>query len=284
MNMRMYLPPEAGGFTLSPRSITPYPPLGFIPFQEHELGNGDVYGLYWAIGREDQSPLVFVTYHDEWGVGPNYSSVEAFLRVAGRVQEHEFVPDPDPSEDPDSPTLLTREARERQRDGKLDEAMQLIQRALTILPEFTEARVLLLSHLRRLRRIPEACGAAVEAIRSPRSLGDATPAASWLARQPPVGEMSGDPIFANRAQISLAFGGVKTNAQYPVLLEAIDQYEQTGQFVAALNLLQSYGEYMYSETTAFQERYNFSLAWFGERYRNICANAGFPDRTQSPAA
>jgi tetratricopeptide (TPR) repeat protein len=282
--MLPYLPPEAEEFTLTERSVSPYPPIGFAPFQEHELGNGDVYGLYWPVGREGQSPLVFVTYHDEWSVGPNYSSVASFLRVASRVQDHEYVPDPEPAEDPDSPILLIREARERQRVGRLDEALPLIERALTILPEFTEARVLLLSHLRRLRRVPEACLAAVEAIRSPRSLGDATPAATWLSKQPLIAELSGDPIFASRQHLSLAFGGVKTNAQYPLLLEAIDQYERAEQFVAALNLLQSYGEYMYSETTAFQERYNFSLNWFGDRYRGICDKAGLPDRTVSVAA
>ena len=33
-----------------------YPPLGFKPFLEAELGNGDYFGLYWPYGREDREP------------------------------------------------------------------------------------------------------------------------------------------------------------------------------------------------------------------------------------
>ena len=32
----------------------PYPPLGFVPFEERQLGNGDTFGLYWPIGFEDR--------------------------------------------------------------------------------------------------------------------------------------------------------------------------------------------------------------------------------------
>ncbi|MGK5029675.1 hypothetical protein [Janthinobacterium sp. MDT1-19] len=40
------------------RHDTPYPPLGFSPFFEGALGNGDTFGLYWPIGREAFEPIV----------------------------------------------------------------------------------------------------------------------------------------------------------------------------------------------------------------------------------
>ncbi|MDF3837714.1 hypothetical protein P3W85_32950 [Cupriavidus basilensis] len=43
------------------RHGSPYPPLGFQPFAEGELGNGDTFGLYWPIGEEGYEPLVVET-------------------------------------------------------------------------------------------------------------------------------------------------------------------------------------------------------------------------------
>lgn len=34
-----------------------YPPLGFRPVLDAELGNGDYFGLYWPYGREGRDPI-----------------------------------------------------------------------------------------------------------------------------------------------------------------------------------------------------------------------------------
>ena len=49
-----------------------YPPLGFHEFSEHQLGNGDVFGLYWPVGYEDDEPLIAETWHDEWSIRPQF--------------------------------------------------------------------------------------------------------------------------------------------------------------------------------------------------------------------
>ncbi|MEG2964733.1 MAG: hypothetical protein RR860_18745, partial [Janthinobacterium sp.] len=59
---------------------TAYPPLGFTPFAEGALGNGDSFGLYWPIGREASEPIVVETWHDEWRIQPHFSSLAAFLQ------------------------------------------------------------------------------------------------------------------------------------------------------------------------------------------------------------
>src|ERR1700733_3825903 len=65
----MRLPAAYRSVTLDvePRHV-PYPPLGFYSIAEHELGNGDCFGLYWPIGREDHEPIVAETFHDEWSI------------------------------------------------------------------------------------------------------------------------------------------------------------------------------------------------------------------------
>lgn len=78
-----------------------YPPLGFLPFPGYELGNGDRFGLYWPIGREDQEPLVMETEHDARALCPAFSSLDALLRKAGSSDD--WVEPPTLEEDPDSP-------------------------------------------------------------------------------------------------------------------------------------------------------------------------------------
>jgi tetratricopeptide (TPR) repeat protein len=52
-----------------------YPPVGFFPF--YDIGNGDQYGFYWPIGREDKPPLVAFMSHDAISLIPEHSSVES---------------------------------------------------------------------------------------------------------------------------------------------------------------------------------------------------------------
>jgi hypothetical protein len=72
---------------------TAYPPLGFAPFFEGALGNGDTFGLYWPIGREGAEPIVVETWHDAWRIQPHFSSLTAFLQ-AHAAAEDEYVATP----------------------------------------------------------------------------------------------------------------------------------------------------------------------------------------------
>ncbi len=56
-----------------------YPPLGFLPVLDAELGNGDYFGLYWPYGRESCEPLVCDMLHDESRVALAFSSVPVFV-------------------------------------------------------------------------------------------------------------------------------------------------------------------------------------------------------------
>ena len=54
-----------------------YPLPGFIQgITLFEIGNGDMTGFYWPIGREINEPLLCDTYHDAWSLGPQASSLE----------------------------------------------------------------------------------------------------------------------------------------------------------------------------------------------------------------
>src|SRR5262245_37502154 len=56
-------------------------PPGFLPWGRFEIGNGDVFGYYWPIGREGESPIVCLTYHDAWSAIPLSSSLESLIAL-----------------------------------------------------------------------------------------------------------------------------------------------------------------------------------------------------------
>ncbi|MEG2033909.1 MAG: tetratricopeptide repeat protein [Janthinobacterium sp.] len=262
------------------RHDTPYPPLGFLPFFEGALGNGDTFGLYWPIGREACEPIVVETWHDEWRLQPHFSSLAAFLQ-AYATAEDEYVATPSLADDPASPRAAYLEAKELIAQRKPDAAIALLEAALAILPEYTDALVLLHGQYVRAGRIDDAVKVAIQAIIAPPSFGGPPlKALQWLRAQPvPDGEP--DPIRRACGQLSFHFGGSKDNADYPVLLAAIATYLEQGKHVAASTLMQTYAELMSAETVSFQERYAFAPAAFIARQIDVSAQLATGSRDTS---
>ena len=259
---------------------TAYPPLGFTPFFEGALGNGDTFGLYWPIGREAAEPIVVETWHDEWRLQPHFSSLAAFLQ-AYATAEDEYVATPSLADDPASPRAAYLEAKELIAQRKPDAAIALLEAALAIVPEYTDALVLLHGQYVRAGRTGEAARLAIQAIISPPSFGGPPlKALQWLRGQPvPDGEP--DPIWRACGQLSFNFGGSKENADYPVLLAAIDTYLEQGKHVCASTLMQTYAELMSAETVSFQERYAFEPAAFIARQIDVSAQLANGSRDTS---
>lgn len=259
---------------------TAYPPLGFTPFSEGALGNGDTFGLYWPIGREAAEPIVVETWHDEWRLQPHFSSVAAFLQAHAAAQD-EYVATPSLDDDPASPRAAFLEAKQLIAQRKPDAAIALLEAALSILPEYTDALALLHGQYVRAGRMDDAVRVAIQAIISPPSFGGPPlKALQWLRAQAvPEGEL--DPIWRACGQLSFHFGGSKDNADYPVLLAAIDTYVEQGNYLSASTLMQTYAELMSAETVSFQERYAFAPAAF--LARQIAVSAQLPQGSRDPA-
>ena len=68
----------------------------------------------------------------------------------------------------------------------------------------------------------------------------------------------------------MSFGGEKENNNYPLLKECIEEYFEQGESIKRLSLYQNYAYMMYSETKAFQERYNFNLKEWQNEYSRLC--------------
>ena len=67
-----------------------YPPPGFLRWNVLQVGNGDVYGYYWPLGRESDPPIVCTTLHDNEQVVPVASSIEGCLRLLHGTKRYWF--------------------------------------------------------------------------------------------------------------------------------------------------------------------------------------------------
>lgn len=234
-----------------------FPPLGFTPFFDCALGNGDTFGLYWPIGRENIEPIVAETWHDSWLVQPTYSTLDTFL-AAAKVAEEGYPEPPSLAEDPASPRALFQSAKEYIKNQNVDLAIQLLEKAINVLPEYTKVLSLLWAQYVRVGRTQEALSVAIQAIISPPCFGERPQKAlRWLCSQKSAPSDEHDPIWRIKNQLKLAYGGVKENTDYPLLLGAINEYMSQSQFISAATLMQTYAALMSRETVSFQERYGF---------------------------
>lgn len=250
----------------------PYPPLGFRPFSDCEIGNGDTFGLYWPIGLEDKEPIVAETWHDSWELQPTFSCLASFLAARDNAED-DYPEAPSLAADGNSPRALVDAAKEAIRAQSTEVAVLHLERATAMLPEYTDALSLLWAQYARQGRTEEAIAIALRAIIAPPSFGmRATKALRWLKAQPDLPGQD-DPIWQARAQLTLSYGGAKTNGDYAIYRNAIQAYIDKSQYTSASVLMQTYAELMYSETVSFQERHGFErdsfVAWQIEVSREL---------------
>lgn len=188
---------------------TTYPPPGYLEFKILAVGNGDTYGFYWPVGKENSPPLVVTTMHDSWFVFPVASSFERAIRLLHVCQ---LGGDEDADEceseveaiakqfeidlsdlptlenddsvflfrksasallkiDDSSPGLLHAAALEARALGDLVAAENHATRATQLLPEYSDAWDLLARIRQQNRNLPGFIEAALRALSTPFSFG-----------------------------------------------------------------------------------------------------------------
>ena len=127
------------------------------------------------------------------------------------------------------------------------------------------------SQSKRVGDIERSANAALKALNSNWVFGFPAQGVIRSLRSPQFREaLNKDPIMQRIDEFELSFGGVKENSIYPIIYECIQEYLNNEQFIDGLMLYQNYGYMMYSETGAFQERYNFDLKSWQSDYSELC--------------
>ncbi|POP47888.1 tetratricopeptide repeat-containing protein [Superficieibacter electus] len=271
----MKLPPLSHSLSIEIDTLCagPFPPCGFLPLNEGALGNGDCFGLYWLLGKENNDPIICELYHDEWRLVPAFSSVAKF-------REWLNVNDDDPWENNIeiddrhfAPAHFTL-AKKYLATGDLDHALPHLINATTKLPEVSEYWLTLAGQYRRCREDIAAAEAALNAWLSNWAFGmPDNKVIQMLTQAAKLPEFREDPVVRRIAakEMDLNFGGVKENSNYLMMQDCIDVYFAQNKPLLALALLQNYAYLMTGETTAFQERYGFNLNEWRINFSQLCS-------------
>ncbi len=247
----------------------PYPPTGFLPVWEAELGNGDYFGLYWPLGRETREPIVCDMLHDQWALAPMFSSVGRFRawldvnhgeRGEAQVDDSGFGP------------KLFEQAKQRIAGGAIQESIEYLRRACESVPDVCDYWFVLSSQLQRLGQTDQSIDAAIRAYRSAWHFGSPSDAVLRAVRKGQRhSTFSEDPIVRRSNDLTVNFGGTKQNRNYALLRECVDEYLDRGEALSALQVYQNYAfTMMATETTAFQSRYAFDVSAWQEEFSQLC--------------
>ena len=246
----------------------PYPPLGFLPVLDAELGNGDYFGLYWPLGRERNEPVVCDMLHDEWRLRPSFSNVQKF---------HEWLQANDgergESEIEDAGFAIECYARARAHInlGIAPEAIVELRRACNSFPDVSDYWMTLAGQLRRIGQQDQALEAALNAYRANWAFGRPPEATLRMLKGASRGSgLYDDPLMQRIDALSVAYGGTKENANYALLKECIQEYFSLQKPLHALHLSQNHAYMMCGETTSFQERNGFSLDRWQFEFSSLC--------------
>jgi tetratricopeptide (TPR) repeat protein len=242
----------------------PYPPTSFTPILEHQLGNGDMFGLYWPVGKEDEDPLVLEMRHDSFEMSPQFSSLDCFIAGSKSLGDDDDFLHATQENDKKSPVVLLTKAKELLANGEVDLGIELLKLAINVLPEYTQALCLLALMYRRQKKDDLAMESALKAFMCSPSFGQIDQQLwQWFCKQSNAPDtVANDPLWKHRHEISWVFGNEKKNDTYLVLQKVMDEYLSKDMIIEWFLMSQTYSEYMYRETSSFQERYSFdSKAW-----------------------
>lgn len=282
-----------------------YPPVGYLCWSALEVGNGDTYGYYWPVGKEDQEPIVCTTEHDVFRVVPLASTLAGCLRLV-RATQPEIADEitevartfgislagaqprsaATPAQalaslDPRSPQLLLAAAREALRTGDLAQGELSATQALELLPEYGEAAFVLSQFHRRQQRFVQAAQALLGVISTPLCFGGGYDLRLKCLKtlQGMKDELvTGDGVLWRERRRLTFQTGVKQNDDFRLYEEAIEVYFAAGAGTRAIWLRMLVGELMSLETISFQERYGWTPTKHREDLQRDLLQAGLSTR------
>lgn len=249
-------------------ALGPYPPVGFVHLWDAELGNGDYYGLYWPLGKENEEPVVCDMLHDEWRLELSFSSLSKFIEW---LDANNWERGDIEIKDSKLASNLYERAKLLYSGSDVNLAINLLSEACNNFPEISEYWFSLSSQYRRIGNHEEAAKAALKAFNS-----------NWIFGFPNQGvlrtlksmrsqtSIKDDPLIQRIDEIDFDFGGTKENPVYSILDGCIQEYFKKELYTDGLMMFQNYAYMMTSETISFQERNGFNLSEWQLKFSDLC--------------
>ncbi|WP_442590298.1 tetratricopeptide repeat protein [Pedobacter sp. AW31-3R] len=273
----MKLPDNIDKITVVKARISEFPPNGFIEFEEGNDGSGDNYGLYWAIGRDLEEPIVCYKNHEEFLLVPEFPDLDSFLKrhYVGQGQTVDFISS---SKKPFFPDLYNK-ARVLTKNNKTEDAIQVLEESVEQFAEFADAWTLLAENYYKQNQLDKAEFASLNSIISNYAFGlPSKKAIDLFNKINPAGKYKDHPLVKRKE--GLLSGGSYFNPftmNYNSILDTIAEFENLLEYRSALILEQNYSYLMSSEKMEIKEKNNFNSFKWAKDFREKLFKY-YPDR------
>lgn len=250
---RFFLPSRVDEVTLLRDDFTwaTYP-LNFIPFEEDNDGAGDYYGLYWALGQEQQEPIVCRHAHEEDALYPEYRNLADFLArypASYALRDETFF------------LSLFLRAKVLARKGEDDEAYSRLLLSTRLFADYSASWTLLAERYQRRQQWPEAAHAIRRALLANWQLGQPDARCLHLFTSLPLpAELTTDPLFSRRESLFTAAATWQEgfSIDYQQLWSIVQAYAAAGDARAAVCLARNYGYALAHAPVETQQQLHFN--------------------------
>jgi len=254
-----------------------FPSNGFIEFEEGNDGGGDNYGLYWAIGRENEEPMVCHKIHEESLLVPEFPNLNSFLKwyYAEQGQTADFITSSD------KPFFLDlyNKAKVLTKNDKTQDAILILEKSIEQFAEFTDSWALLADNYYKQHEVDKAEYASLNSIISNYAFGlPSKKAIDQFNKINSSGKYKDHPLVKRKD--GLLSGGNYVNPftiNYFSILDAIAEFEKLFDYRSALILEQNYAYLMSFEKIEVKEKYNFNSSIWVKNFKDKVL-IFFPDR------
>ena len=223
--------------------------------------------MYWPIGYEDREPIICDMFHDEGRIEPAFSCLGNFSdwldlnngsRGEKEIKDDEFC------------LVKLHKAKQAIKQNDPNQAIELLLQGTKQIPEISEFWRLLAGQYFRVNNLEAAVDASVRAYSATWSFGFAgMQVLQLLKRAAKCSVGSSDPVLKRVGKYDVNFGGHKENSNYPIMKDMIREYFIRDP-ILALQMNQNYAYMMQTETTAFQERYDYDSDRWRDEHAKLC--------------
>ncbi|WP_426667725.1 hypothetical protein ACPPVU_17010 [Mucilaginibacter sp. McL0603] len=274
----MKLPDNIDKITIEkPNDFSVFPPIGFIEIREGNDGAGDNYGLYWAVGKEGEEPIVCHKLHEESLLVPEFPNLDSFLEWY-YIEQEQPIPFINLSDKRFFLNLYNK-SRVLTKNGKTEDAIQALEESIELFAEYTDSWTLLAYNYYTQNEIEKAEYASLNSIISNYAFGlPSKKAIDQFNRIDSSGKYKNHPLVKRKdGLLSGSSYFAPFTLDYDRILEVIEEFKELRDHKSALILEQNYAYLMKSEKSEIKKKYNFNGNIWSNNFRKEIL-IFYPDR------